>query len=196
MTLLPRPTDFAAIAATNAQADINYLLRIFLGQIRDTFAGLDRCDRHDAITYRKRGDSAGFERVTHALSRSRCSGRRRAADASDAGCQAERRPMPGQRRPILPPLFSARDGGEDGGTGGQADTDQAPGAIEEVTDRPSAAGQRVSTRSIAIAASAMTPAAKAIVQIGSVGNHAFMIEPITVATSSCGTTTKTLNNPM
>lgn len=52
------------------------------------------------------------------------------------------------------------------------------------------------TRSIASAASAITAAAKAIVQIGSVGKKARMIEPMTVATSSCGTTTKTLNSPM
>ena len=37
---------------------------------------------------------------------------------------------------------------------------------------------------------------RAPVQIGSPGKKRFMIEPITVATSSCGTTTKTLNSPM
>ena len=52
------------------------------------------------------------------------------------------------------------------------------------------------TRSMASAAMASVAAAKAMVQIGSVGKNAFMIEPITVATSSWGTTMKTLNRPI
>ena len=41
------------------------------------------------------------------------------------------------------------------------------------------------TRSIDSAASSITIAAASIVQILSPGNNAFMIEPMTVATSSC-----------
>ena len=52
------------------------------------------------------------------------------------------------------------------------------------------------TRVIASAASAITTAATSIVQIGSFGKTAFMIEPMTVATRSCGTTMKMLNRPM
>ena len=42
----------------------------------------------------------------------------------------------------------------------------------------------------------ITIAAASIVQIGWPGKNAFMIDPITVATSSWGTTMKMLNRPM
>lgn len=45
---------------------------------------------------------------------------------------------------------------------------------------------------MASAATSQLAAANSIIQIGSPGNSAFMIVPIAVATSSCGTTMKTL----
>ena len=52
------------------------------------------------------------------------------------------------------------------------------------------------TRSDAPAAIRSVKAANAIVQIGAPGKNAFMIEPMTVATSNCGNTTKILNRPL
>ena len=52
------------------------------------------------------------------------------------------------------------------------------------------------TRSMAIAATIHAAAANSIVHTGSPGKNAFISDPIAVATSSCGTTMKMLNNPM
>ena len=61
---------------------------------------------------------------------------------------------------------------------------------------PKPAIQLVLIRSDAAAANSSVTAANAMVQIGSPGKKAFMMEPITVATSNCGSTTKMLNNPI
>lgn len=56
--------------------------------------------------------------------------------------------------------------------------------------------RHIRTRIEAMAARISVPAAKAMVQIGSPGKKAFMIDPITIATSNCSTRTKMLNSPI
>ena len=69
-------------------------------------------------------------------------------------------------------------------------------AIGQVTKNRKGVQAGSSTRRIALADSTKVALANAIVQTGSIRNHSFMIDPITVATSNCGTTTKTLNSSL
>ena len=62
--------------------------------------------------------------------------------------------------------------------------------------RPAAQSAGVEIRRAATAATSRVPAAKTIVQIGAWGKKCFITDPRTVATSSCGSTTKTLKRPM